>query len=96
MPAVGYLSYDARCADLFFDVVTRRYEEPASIVLFAEWPSVFPNAACVVPLVDRLVHRSEFIAIDGSSYRLKAATERAAAPPPRRSRAADHSTGTLA
>jgi DNA replication protein DnaC len=81
---VGYLSYDARYADLFFEVVTRRYEGPSSIVLstnkpFAEWPSVFPNAACVVTLVDRLLHRSELIAIEGSSYRLKEATERAAA-----------------
>src|SRR5262245_30883204 len=46
---VGYLSYDARYADLFFEVVTRRYEGPLSVVLstnkpFAEWPSVFPNA----------------------------------------------------
>jgi DNA replication protein DnaC len=81
---VGYLSYDARYADLFFEVVTRRYEGPSSIVLstnkpFAEWPTVFPNAACVVTLVDRLLHRSELIAIEGSSYRLKEATERAAA-----------------
>ncbi len=58
---VGYLSYDNRYADLFFEVVTRRYEE-RSVVLttnkpFAEWAEVFPNAACVVTLVDRLVHR---------------------------------------
>jgi DNA replication protein DnaC len=81
---VGYLSYDSRYADLFFEVVTHRYEGPRSIVLstnkpFAEWPSVFPNAACVVTLVDRLLHRAELIAIDGNSFRLKEATERAAA-----------------
>jgi DNA replication protein DnaC len=39
---------------------------------------VFPNAACVVTLVDRLLHRSEILAIEGDSYRLKEATERAA------------------
>jgi hypothetical protein len=38
---------------------------------FAEWCKVFPNAACVVSLVDRLVHNAEIIAIDGDSYRLK-------------------------
>jgi DNA replication protein DnaC len=63
-------------------VVTRRYEG-TSIILstnkpFAECPSVFPNAACVVTLVNLLVHRSELTAIEGSSYRLKDATERAA------------------
>ena len=40
---------------------------------------VFPNAACVVTLVDRLIHRAEIVVIDGDSYRLKEATERAAA-----------------
>jgi DNA replication protein DnaC len=81
---VGYLSYDSRYADLFFEVVTRRYEAPRSIVLstnkpFSEWSQVFPNAACVVTLVDRLLHRSEILAIEGDSFRLKEATERAAA-----------------
>jgi len=80
---VGYLSYDSRYADLFFEVVTHRYEAQRSIVLstnkpFSEWPSVFPNAACVVTLVDRLLHRSEILAIEGDSFRLKEATERAA------------------
>jgi DNA replication protein DnaC len=79
---VGYLSYDARYADLLFEVVTRRYES-RSIVLttnkpFAEWKDVFPLAACVVTLVDRLVHRAEIIPIEGESYRLKDAKDRAA------------------
>ena len=43
---------------------------------FAEWHEVFPNAACVVSLIDRLVHNAEIVAIDGDSYRLKEARER--------------------
>ena len=39
---------------------------------------VFPNAACVVTLVDRLLHRAEIVTLEGSSYRLKEAQERAA------------------
>jgi DNA replication protein DnaC len=78
---VGYLSYDARYADLLFEVVTRRYNEGRPIILttnkpFAEWTQVFPNAACVVTLVDRLVHRSEIIVLQGDSYRLHEASER--------------------
>lgn len=78
---VGYLSYDARHADLLFEVVTRRYEKNRSILLttnrpFAEWPTTFPNASCVVTLVDRLMHRSEIVTIDGDSYRLREAEER--------------------
>ncbi len=45
---------------------------------FAEWSEIFQNAACVVTLVDRLVHRSEIAQIEGESYRLKEAKERAA------------------
>jgi DNA replication protein DnaC len=94
---VGYLSYDARYADLLFEVVSRRYQQQRSIVLttnkpFGEWNQVFPNAACVVTLIDRLLHRAELVALEGKSYRLKEAQERAArkaksrTPPPRKER----------
>jgi len=43
---------------------------------FAEWREVFPNAACVVSLVDRLLHNAEIIFIEGDSYRLKEAQEK--------------------
>ena len=42
-----------------------------------EWNEVFPNAACVVSLVDRLIHHAEILALQGKSYRLKEAQERA-------------------
>ena len=35
---------------------------------FAEWSQVFPHAACVVTLIDGLVHRAEIIDIDAESY----------------------------
>jgi DNA replication protein DnaC len=80
---VGYLSYNSRYADLLFEVVTRRYDAHKPIVLstnkaFSDWSEVFPHAACTVTLVDRLVHRSEIIEIEGESYRLKEAKERTA------------------
>ena len=91
---VGYLSYDSRYADLLFEVVTRRYDGPRSIVLstnkpFAEWSEVFPHAACTVTLVDRLLHRAEIIEIQGESYRLKEAKERAATKSASRSKKRD-------
>jgi DNA replication protein DnaC len=81
---VGYLSYDNRYADLLFEVVTRRYEAHRPILLstnkpFSEWSEVFPHAACVVTLVDRLIHRAEVIEIEAESYRLKEAKELSAA-----------------
>jgi DNA replication protein DnaC len=79
---IGYLSYSNRHADLLFELVNRRYESRSTIVTtnkaFADWAEVFPNAACVVSLIDRLVHHSEVIGIEGESYRLKEAQERSA------------------
>ena len=78
---VGYLSYDARYADLLFEVVTRRYQNRPILLTtnkaFGAWNQVFPNAACVVALIDRLLHRAEIVALEGKSYRLKEAKERA-------------------
>jgi DNA replication protein DnaC len=79
---IGYLSYSNRHADLLFELVNRRYEAKSTIITtnkaFADWAEVFPNAACVVSLIDRLLHHSEIIAIEGESYRLKEAQERSA------------------
>ena len=78
---VGYLTYSNRHADLLFEIVSRRYEDKSTVVTtnrpFAEWGELFPNASCVVSLVDRLIHRAEIIAIEGESYRLKESQERA-------------------
>lgn len=77
---VGYLSYSNRHADLLFELISRRYETKSTMVTtnrpFGEWSEVFPNAACVVSLVDRLVHNAEVISLEGKSYRLKEAQER--------------------
>lgn len=78
---LGYVAYANRHADLLFEVVNRRYESGRSIVVttnrpFTDWGELFPNATCVVPLVDRLVHHCEIVDIDGESYRLKEAQER--------------------
>ena len=79
---VGYLSYSNRHADLLFELVSRRYQNKSTVVTtnraFADWGEVFPNAACVVSLIDRLMHRAEVVRIDGESYRAKEAQEREA------------------
>ena len=80
---IGYLSYSNRHADMLFELISRRYLHKSTVVTtnkrFADWSEVFPNAACVVSLVDRLMHRAEVVHIDGESYRQKEADERAAA-----------------
>ncbi len=78
---IGYLSYSNRHADLLFEIINRRYEQHSTIVTtnrpFGEWNEVFPNSSCVVSLIDRLVHHSQVIAIEGDSYRMKEAQEQA-------------------
>src|SRR5271170_2237029 len=77
---VGYLSYSNRHADLMFELISRRYQNKSTLITtnreFAEWREVFPSAACVVSLIDRLVHNAEIVAIEGESYRLKEAHDR--------------------
>ena len=78
---LGYLAYGNRHADLLFEVISQRYEQKSTVVTtnkpFAEWADIFPNASCVVSLVDRLVHRAEILTFEAESYRLKEARERA-------------------
>ena len=74
---IGYLSYDARNADLLFQVVSRRYESKSIVMTtnlaFSDWPSIFPNATCATALIDRTVHHADVIAIEGESYRKREA-----------------------
>lgn len=88
---LGYLSYSDRHADLLFEIVNRRYEKKPIVITtnrpFSEWGEVFPNAPCVISIIDRLVHHSEIQSIDAQSYRMHEATQRATKKQVRKSRA---------
>lgn len=74
---VGYLDLNKTEASLLFQVVSRRYDNQASIILtsnkpFGQWGSIFANDAVMASAaLDRLLHRSTVINIKGDSYRLK-------------------------
>jgi DNA replication protein DnaC len=74
---IGYLSYDARNADLLFQIISRRYENKSIVMTtnlaFSDWPTIFPNATCATALIDRTVHHADVIAIEGESYRRREA-----------------------
>ena len=76
---VGYLSYDARAADLLFEVVSRRYEQKSIVITtnlaFGDWHNIFPNASCVTALIDRLTHHADIVLIEGESFRLREAEQ---------------------
>jgi DNA replication protein DnaC len=77
---IGYLASTAEHANLLFEVITERYDKNPIILTsnmpFTQWGDVFPGAACVVALIDRLIHKAHIISIEADSYRLKEAKER--------------------
>ena len=79
---VGYLSYDCHAADLLYEVINRRYEHRSVIVTtnraFKNWNVVFPNATCIVSLLDRLTHHADITVIEGESYRRRESEQEAA------------------
>ena len=66
-----------------YEVVNRRYERKPVIVTtnrpFKEWNEVFPNATCIVTLLDRLLHHAEVTVIEGKSYRVLESEQETAA-----------------
>lgn len=80
---VGYLSFDDKAADLLYQVINRRYERKPVIVTtnrpFKEWNEVFPNATCIVTLLDRLLHHADVTVLEGNSYRVRESEQETAA-----------------
>ena len=72
---VGYIPFDADAGNLFFQLVSSRYERASLIVTsnktFARWGEVFGDDTVAAAMIDRLVHHAEVIALKGDSYRLK-------------------------
>lgn len=70
---LGYLSFDARGADLLYQVFNRRYQRASTIVTtnlpFKEWGKLFSSAAAASAIADRLVHRGILVRITGKSKR---------------------------
>ena len=72
---VGYIPFDTDAANLFFQLVSSRYEK-SSIILtsnlpFARWSEVFGEATIASAMIDRIVHHADVIALKGTSYRIK-------------------------
>ena len=72
---VGYIPFEAEAANLFFQLVSSRYERASVIVTsnkpFGRWGEVFGDATVAAAMIDRLVHHAEVVNLKGDSYRLK-------------------------
>jgi len=72
---VGYIPFEPEAANLFFQLVSSRYERASLIVTsnkpFGRWGETFGDDVVAAAMIDRLVHHAEVIALKGDSYRLK-------------------------
>jgi len=72
---VGYIPFEPEAANLFFQLVSARYERASLIVTsnkpFGRWGETFGDDVVAAAMIDRLVHHAEVIALKGDSYRLK-------------------------
>ena len=72
---VGYIPFDGEAANLFFQLVSARYERASVIVTsnkpFGRWGEVFGDPVVAAAMIDRLVHHAEVVNLKGDSYRLK-------------------------
>jgi DNA replication protein DnaC len=72
---VGYIPFEPEAANLFFQLVSSRYERASLIVTsnktFGRWGEVFGDDVVAAAMIDRLVHHAEVLALKGDSYRLK-------------------------
>ena len=72
---MGYLKLDRVEANMFFQLISRRYERGSVIITsnksFPEWGAVLGDDILATAILDRLLHHCEVIPIDGPSYRLR-------------------------
>ena len=72
---VGYIPFEPEAANLFFQLVSARYERASLIVTsnkpFGRWGEVFGDDVVAAAMIDRLVHHADVVALKGESYRLK-------------------------
>lgn len=72
---IGYIPIDRHGANLFFQLISRRYEKGAIILTsnqsLGAWGEVFGDPVIASAILDRLLHHSITVNIRGDSYRLK-------------------------
>ena len=72
---VGYLPINIESANMLFQLINKRYEKASTIITtnkpFAKWGELFGDLTIANAILDRLLHHSHIININGNSYRLK-------------------------
>ena len=76
---IGDLPIDIDAANLFFQLISKRYEKHCTIITtntnFSKWSDIFGNSVIANAILDRLLHHSHIISVKGPSYRTKSKLE---------------------
>ncbi len=72
---IGYMPIDTDTANIFFQLIAKRYEKNSTIITtnmpFSRWGEFFGSATLANAVLDRLLHHSTIVSIKGPSYRVK-------------------------
>lgn len=72
---IGYLPMDIQGANLFFQLIARRYEKVSTVFTsnktFSQWNEIFADITIASAILDRVLHHCTVVNIKGESYRLK-------------------------
>jgi DNA replication protein DnaC len=72
---LGYLPFDKQAANLLFQLVAKRYEKTAMLITtnqaVTQWGAVFGDEMIAAAILDRLLHHSYPLVIQGESYRMR-------------------------
>ncbi len=72
---LGYQKMDVDLANLFFNLIAKRYEKLSTVITtnspFSKWSDIFQEPVLTNALLDRLLHHCSVVNINGPSYRLK-------------------------
>jgi DNA replication protein DnaC len=78
---LSYVRKDQAETSVMFELIAHRYERHSIAITanqpFSTWDQVFPDPAMTVAAIDRLVHHSTIIEMNGESYRKRSALARA-------------------
>lgn len=73
---LGYFPFDELSANIFFQVISKRYEQGGALIVtsnksFIEWGKIFGDEVLATAILDRLLHHATTFNIKGDSYRLR-------------------------
>jgi len=72
---IGYIPFDQHAANLFFQLISSRYEQGSVLATsnlpFSRWGEIFGDDVVAAAMIDRLVHHAEVLTLTGDSYRTR-------------------------